>query len=321
LQDSYGRTIDHLRISVTDRCGLRCIYCMPEGAPVPAARHEILRFEEIAGVVQRMRDRFGLKRVRITGGEPLVRSRLAVLIRMLCTVGLDEISMTTNGQALARSAGALAAAGLRRVNVSLDSLRADRYREITGGDLARTLEGIEAAARAGLRPLKINSVITRGNECDIEELTDWALARGYQIRFLELMAIGCLPAKYDAVFVPTREVRDRLKRRFRMEPIEAEAGSPARLWHAEGERVSGTVGFVSPVTEPFCSACRRLRLTARGMLLGCIMHEDGPDLRAVLRSRDGIDEAAFDAVVRLAAGSKPLERIRVGRGRMVAIGG
>ena len=321
LQDAYGRTIDHMRISVTDRCGLRCRYCMPDGEPEHAVREEILTFEEIAAVVRRLHDRFGLKRVRLTGGEPLVRARLHVLVGLLNEIGLEEISLTTNGQTLARSMDDLAKAGLRRLNISLDSLDPDRYRQITGGDLRPTLEGIEAADRSGLRPLKINSVIIRGNECDIEELAVWSLRRGYEIRFLELMSIGCVQNYYDVMFVPTSEVRERLARRFRLEPLEGEPGAPARTWRATGEGLEGTIGFISPETEPFCAFCRRLRMTAKGTLLGCIMHDDGPDLRGALRAEGGLDEVEFAAAVLTAIGSKPIERIHKSGGHMMAIGG
>ncbi len=321
LTDSFGRRIDHLRISVTDRCGLRCTYCMPHGEPPHAPREEILTYEEIAGIVRRLRDRFGLSRVRLTGGEPLVRPRLEILVEMLSRIGLEEISLTTNGQTLARSMEALARAGLRRVNVSLDSLDPGRFRQITGGDLDRTLEGIAAADRSGLRPLKLNSVIIKGNEQDIEPLTVWAVERGYEMRFLELMAIGCAPSYHEVMFVPTREVRERLQARFRMEPIEGEPGAPARSWRIEIDGRAGVVGFISPETEPFCSSCRRLRLTAKGKFLGCIMLEDGPDVRAAMRAEGAVDEAAFDEAVTTAVGMKPIERIRITSGHMMSIGG
>lgn len=321
LRDAYGRTIDHMRISVTDRCGLRCRYCMPDGEPEHVTREEILTFEEIAAVVRRLHDRFGLRRVRLTGGEPLVRRNLEELVGALSDIGLDEISLTTNGQTLARSMDALAAAGLRRLNISLDSLDPERYRQITGGELAPTLEGIAAADRSGLRPLKINSVIIRGNECDIEDLAEWALERGYEIRFLELMSIGCVQNYYDVMFVPTSEVRERLGRRFALEPLEGEPGAPARTWRATRDGITGTIGFISPETEPFCTSCRRLRMTAKGVLLGCIMHSDGPDLRAALRAPGGLDEAAFDAAVLAAVGSKPITRIMKSSGHMMSIGG
>lgn len=322
MHDQYGRTIDHLRVSVTDRCGLRCVYCMPDGDTPHAQREEILSFEEIAVAVRRLHDRFGLRRVRITGGEPLVRPHLENLIRLLSEIGLDEISLTTNGQVLARSMGALAAAGLRRVNISLDSLRPDTYRRMTGGELERTLEGIEAADRSGLRPLKINSVVLRGyNEDDVEELALWCLKRGYELRFLELMAIGCVQNYHPKIFVPTAEVRERLRRRFRMEPAVAEVGAPARLWNIEDEGVTGLIGFISPETEPFCLGCRRLRLTSMGKFLGCIMHDDGPDVRSALRAEGGLDEAAFDEAVGSAISTKPINRIYVSNGHMMAIGG
>ncbi len=322
MQDQYGRTIDHLRISVTDRCGLRCVYCMPDGEPEHAPREEILSFEEIAAVVRRLHDRFGLRRVRITGGEPLARPRLEILVGLLHAIGLEEIALTSNGQALARSMEALKAAGLRRVNVSLDSLYPDVYRKLTGGELERTLEGISAADRSGLRPLKINSVVIRGfNEDGVEDLLLWTLERGYELRFLELMAIGCVQNYHPEMFVPTAEVRERLMKRFRMEPAVAEEGAPARLWAVQADGLTGLVGFISPETEPFCLGCRRLRMTAKGKFLGCIMHDDGPDVRAALRAPGGVDESAFDEAVRSAVYSKPINRIYVSNGHMMAIGG
>jgi GTP 3',8-cyclase len=322
MQDQYGRVIDHLRVSVTDRCGLKCVYCLPDGEPLHAPREEILRYEEIAAIVERLRDRFGLKRVRITGGEPLVRPRLEALVALLNELGLEEISMTTNGQILARSIDALAAAGLRRVNVSLDSLDPDRFRRLTGGELSRTLEGIEALDRAGLRPVKINTVVIRNhNEEDVLPLTRWAIERGYEIRFLELMAIGCVQSYHPEMFVPTSEVRDTIGRAFRIEPATQEEGAPARLWHVHADGLSGTVGFISPETEPFCSGCRRLRLTAKGKFLGCLMHNDGPDVRTAIRAPGGVDEAMFDSAVRQAVFSKPIERIYASDGHMMSIGG
>lgn len=322
MQDQHGRVIDHLRVSVTDRCGLRCVYCMPDGEPIHAPREEILRYEEIAAIVERLRDRFGLRRVRITGGEPLVRPHLETLVALLHGLGLEEISMTTNGQILARSIDALAAAGLQRVNVSLDSLDSGRFRRLTGGDLTRTLEGIEALDRAGLRPVKINTVVIRGhNEEDVVPLTRWAIERGYEIRFLELMAIGCVQSYHPEMFVPTREVRGTIGEAFPIEPAEGEEGAPARLWHIDVDGKRGLVGFISPETEPFCSGCRRLRLTAKGKFLGCLMHDDGPDVRTAIRAPGGVDEEMFDRAVRGAVFSKPIERIYASSGHMMSIGG
>jgi cyclic pyranopterin phosphate synthase len=295
---------------------------MPDGEPVHAPREDILRYEEIAVIVERLRDRFGLKRVRITGGEPLVRPHLDALVALLHGLGLEEISMTTNGQILARSIDSLAAAGLDRVNVSLDSLDPERFRRLTGGDLSRTLEGIEALDRAGLRPVKINTVVIRGhNEEDVLPLTRWAIERGYELRFLELMAIGCVQTYHPEMFVPTREVRSKIGEAFPMEPAEGEEGAPARLWHVEVDGRRGLVGFISPETEPFCSGCRRLRLTAKGKFLGCLMHDDGPDVRAAIRAPDGVDEEMFDSAVRAAVFSKPIERIYASGGHMMSIGG
>jgi len=322
MLDRYGRRIDHLRLSVTDRCGLRCFYCMPDGDAPRVSRDEILSFEEIAGIVGRLRERFGLSRVRITGGEPLLRPHLAQLVELLHRLGLDEIAMTTNGQTLARSAGALADAGLRRVNISLDSLDPERYRRLTGGVLSRTLDGIETASAAGLRPLKINTVVLRGwNETEVESLTEWALTRGHEIRFLELMAIGYAQGSHPELFVSSKEVRARLGRAFRLQPIDGEPGAPARSWRASKDRLEGRIGFISSESEPFCASCRRLRLTAKGKLLGCLMHNDGIDLRAAWTDGGGLDGSVFDAAVLSAIGMKPENRVRVSAGHMVEIGG
>jgi GTP 3',8-cyclase len=321
LKDPHGRTIDHMRVSVTDRCGLRCVYCLPNGEPPHAPRERVLSFEEIAEVVRRLHAGYGLKRVRLTGGEPLVRPQLERLVEMIHRIGIEEITLTTNGQTLARSMEALAAAGLARVNVSLDSLDADRFYRITKGDLGRTLEGIEAVDRSGLRPVKINAVVVRENLCEVADLAAWAVDRGYELRFLELMMIGISRAEFDEMFVPTRAVRDALCERFRIEPIEAEPGAPAKRWRISGDGREGVVGFISPETEPFCSSCRRLRMTATGTLLGCIMREDGPDLRPILRAPGGVDESAFDDAVRTAVGMKPVERIRATARGMMSIGG
>jgi cyclic pyranopterin phosphate synthase len=322
MQDRHGRVIDHLRLSVTDRCGLRCIYCLPNGEPPHAAREEILSFEEFATVVRFLHDRHGLSRVRITGGEPLARPHLENLVALLSAIGLEEIALTTNGQLLARSMDALAAAGLTRLNISVDTLDPDRYRKMTGAELAPTLEGVAAADRSGLRPLKINAVVIRDhNEEDVEALALWALERGYEMRFLELMAIGCVQTVHPQLMVPTREVRERLMARFRLEPLEGEPGAPARTWSIEADGRRGTVGFISPETEPFCLGCRRLRMTAKGKFLGCIMHDDGPDVRSILRAPEGFDVEAFDRAVSAAIESKPISRVYVSFGHMMAIGG
>lgn len=323
MKDRYGRTIDHIRISVTDRCDLRCLYCMPDGEPEHAPREEILSYEEIAWVVRRLVNDFALKRVRITGGEPLVRPKLHVLVGMLSTLGLEDIAITTNGQLLARNIEALRDAGLNRVNVSLDSLRTETFRAMTGGDLARTLEGIEALDRSGLRPVKINTVVLRGhNDGEVDSIAAWAVERGYEIRFLELMAIGCVQNYHPAMFVPTAEVRNRLRARFDLTPVDTEEGSTARLWRMRAPSGrEGTVGFISPETEPFCYGCRRLRMTAKGTFLGCLMLDDGPSVRDALRADGGPDARAFDEAVMTAVGMKPIHRIYVTNGHMMSIGG
>jgi cyclic pyranopterin phosphate synthase len=295
---------------------------MPDGEPEHAPREDILTYEEIAWILSRLVREFGLRRVRITGGEPLVRPKLHVLISMLSGLGLEDIAITTNGQILARTIDALRDAGLNRVNVSLDSLRPETFRAMTGGDLSRTMEGIAALDRSGLRPVKINTVVLRDhNDAEVEEIAEWAVRLGYEIRFLELMAIGCVQNYHPTMFVPTAEVRDRLRARFDMEPIDAEDGSTARLWRMRAGDAVGTVGFISPETEPFCYGCRRLRMTAKGTFLGCLMLDHGPSVREAIRAPGGPDTRVFDEAVMTAVGMKPIHRLYATNGHMMSIGG
>jgi len=290
--DSFGRAIEYLRISVTDRCNLRCIYCMPEEG-VPGKEHtEILRYEEIARVVEAAAS-VGISKVRLTGGEPLARLGLSQLIRMLSRIpGIEDLSLTTNGTLLAPMAEELKAAGLRRVNVSLDTLRPDRFRRITRlGELADALDGLRAAQESGLTPIKVNMVVLRSlNEDEVVDFARLTLTERWCVRFIELMPMGHiwgdLSEWRERGLVTVDEVRDGIEGEFGpLLPVgegEVVSAGPARNFRIPG--ALGTLGFISPVTAHFCAVCNRLRLTADGRLRPCLLADTELDLRTPLRA-------------------------------------
>ena len=283
-----------LRISVTDLCQHRCVYCMPLDG-VPKVPHgDVLRLEEMAQFADAVRRVAGLSKVRITGGEPLVRPGVGQLLRLLAGQGVADIALTTNGAALAEMAAELRSAGLQRVNVSLDTLVPETYRRLTrGGDLAGALAGIDAAMAAGLNPVKLNTVVLRGlNDHEVLDIARFALERGCQPRFLELMPIGPAAERMREWQVTTGEVRARLAAAFDMAPIGRERGGSSERFKVRGHGVDGLVGFISPQTSPFCSDCRRLRLTATGRLLGCLAQQDGAPHGALRTSGPWLASAA-----------------------------
>ncbi len=286
LFDSFQRGINYLRVSVTDRCNLRCIYCMSsEGIPL-IPHSDLLSYEEICAVV-RAAAGLGIMKVRLTGGEPLVRSELPGLIRMLTQIkGIDEISLTTNGALLKKYALELKQAGLKRVNVSLDTLRANRFQYIARlGRLSDVLDGIEAAMVADLQPVKINMVVMRGiNDDEVIDFANMTRREGWHVRFIELM-----PFTELTEFVPSGELRQRIELLGALEPCRPKTGNgPARYFRLPGAR--GTIGFISPMTEPFCSSCNRIRLTSCGRLCPCLLSDDGIDLKEALRGNASIEE-------------------------------
>jgi len=274
-----------LRISVTDRCQLRCIYCVPPEGITVRPRDEILRFEEITRFVRVIRARFGLRKVHLTGGEPLLRRDITRLISMLSAEGVPDLALTTNGVLLARMASEVKRAGLHRVNVSLDSLDRRTYRTIARTPaLGAALAGIEEARRVGLLPVKINTIVLRGvNDHEVVSLAGYAIETGCSIRFLELMPIGCARARFTELFVPADEIRRRLSHRFRLKPLPRMPGSSARYYRAAGMGRQGMIGFITPVSRPFCADCRRLRLTSTGRLIACLASGEGPCVREALR--------------------------------------
>ena len=303
LVDQHGRTVRDLRISVTDRCNLRCTYCMPEEGMRWLPRDELLSFEELERVARVCVERFGFTGLRLTGGEPTLRSHLPVLVDKLARLGdgSHDLALTTNGTTLPLLVADLAAAGLRRVNVSLDSLRRERFLALTRRDrLDQVLEGIDAAVAAGLAPVKVNVVLVRGvNDDEILDLARYGRDRGATMRFIEWMPLdGGHTWGADRV-VPSAEVLETIGRRWPLEPL-SRGSAPAAGWrYADG---AGEVGVVGSVTDPFCSTCDRIRLTAEGMLRACLFAHGEADLRAVLRA--GGDDDALAQAIRAEVGTK-----------------
>ena len=304
MEDNLGRRIDYLRVSVTDRCNLRCLYCLPaEGVPL-VDRGRILSLEEIARLIEAA-SVAGISRVRFTGGEPLLRKGLAGLIRAVAALpAIEDIALTTNATLLSGMAGELKAAGLTRVNVSLDSLQPERFASITrGGDLGQVWRGIDAALEAGLAPVKLNAVLMRGiNEDEVEDLARLTLERELHVRFIELMPIG-----YAAQWAPDRLVsaagiRERLAGWGDWEPVTGPAGGgPARYWRLPGAK--GTVGFIPALSDHYCGTCNRLRLTATGCVRPCLYHGAERDIRDLVRAGAALEE--LTAAFREAAAAKP----------------
>ncbi|MCK5558428.1 MAG: GTP 3',8-cyclase MoaA, partial [Candidatus Hydrogenedentes bacterium] len=275
-----------LRLSVTDRCNLRCRYCMPASG-LPKVRHDDLpSIEKLVHAIRWLARECAVDRGHITGGEPLVRSGIEGLIRMLACEGVTDLALTTNGQLLAGVAAALKQAGLHRVNVSLDSLDSKTYADLTrGGDLLKVLQGIDAALCHGLAPVKINTVVLRGyNDGEVVELARFALRRGCQIRFLELMPIGCAKSLFHDLFVPSGEVRASLERSFSLRPLLHTPGASSRDFIAvDHDGQEGIIGFISPTTQPFCAGCTRVRLTSTGRIISCLARGDELHVGSFLR--------------------------------------
>ena len=290
LSDSFQRPINYLRISVTDRCNLRCVYCMPQEGITLMSHYDILSYEEIYTLVKAAAE-LGINKVRLTGGEPLVRAGLPELVQMLAGIEtIDDISLTTNGILLAQHAAELKEAGLQRVNVSLDTLKPDRFKQITRcGNLGDTLKGIEVAGTVGLTPVKINVVVMAGvNDDELPDFAAKTVGDGWHVRFIEHMPVNGDDAK-TINLVSVSDMRKRIESLGKLEPWKVDVGNgPARYFRLPGAK--GTIGFITPVTEHFCYQCNRLRLTADGKLRLCLLNEDEIDLREPLRSGASVEE-------------------------------
>ncbi len=296
MRDSYGREIEYMRISVTDRCNFRCRYCMPEGIEkVPMAR--ILTYEEIAGIAEAASE-LGISRFKITGGEPLVRKGVPSLISMLKGIdGVRQVTMTTNGSLLYRYISELAVAGLNGINVSLDTLKNQKFKELTGGgELEEVLISVDEAIAYGL-DIKLNTVIQKGfNDDEVIDLVRFADDKGLDIRFIELMPIG-FGALYKGI--TDEEIRQRLSSEFgRVRPYEGKIGNgPASYYSFEDLEIR--VGFIGALSEEFCSSCNRIRLDSRGRLRSCLCFDEGVDLRSdIALGKDALKEAIAEAVMK-----------------------
>src|ERR1700681_3000441 len=304
LVDPFGRAISYLRVSVTDRCDFRCVYCMAEDMTfLPKA--DLLSLEELDRLCSVFVDR-GVRKLRLTGGEPLVRrgimTLVAALSRHLAAGALDELTITTNGSQLAKYAAELAGHGVKRINVSLDTLDPDKFRTITRwGELDKVLAGIEAALAAGLR-VKINAVALKGvNEDELGDLVAWAHGRGMDLTIIEVMPLGDIGAGRLEQYLPLSLVRAQLSQRYTLDEIDYRTGGPAR--YVKVKETGGRLGFITPLTHNFCESCNRVRVTCTGTLYMCLGQEDAADLRSPLRA--SADDRLWHAAIDEAMTGKP----------------
>jgi len=301
LIDSFGRTIDYVRLSVTDRCDLRCFYCLPKGYHDFEEPGEWLSFGEIERVIKVFGE-LGVHRIRITGGEPLVRKNLPELAQRLSQLpGIDDLSLSTNAVQLARHARALRQANVTRLNVSLDSLDAQRFKTITnGGKLAKVLDGLMAAKAQGFNPIKINTVLMKGiNDDEAESLVEFCIEHGFTLRFIETMPMGTTGQHATQHYVNLQHIKDRLAQQYQLIPSVMPGGGPARYVSIAGTDLK--IGFITPLSQHFCETCNRVRLAADGTLYLCLGQSDKLELRPLLRqgvSDKELTQAIVDAIAR-----------------------
>ena len=302
--DPFGRTVDYLRVSVTDRCDFRCVYCMSENMTF-LPKKDLLTLEELdrlcSGFVEK-----GVRKLRLTGGEPLVRKNIMQLIRNLSrhldSGALDELTLTTNGSQLAKYAEELVACGVKRVNVSIDTLDRDKFQKITRwGQLGKVMEGLDAARKAGLA-IKINAVALKGvNESEIEDIMTWAHGEGFDLTLIETMPLGEIEEDRTDQYLPLSLVRRRLEEKYTLVDIPYKTGGPAR--YVSIKESGGRLGFITPLTHNFCESCNRVRVTCTGTLYMCLGQDDAADLRSALRASEG-NELLYAAIDE-AIGRKP----------------
>ena len=302
LIDAFGRSIDYVRLSVTDRCDLRCVYCMPKGFTDFEEPAHWLTFAEIERVIAAFA-RLGTKRIRITGGEPLVRKDLPQLANRLAALpGIEDLSLSTNATRLAKHAVELHDAGIRCINVSLDTLQPQRFKEITGGKLDKVLEGLMTAKAAGFTPIKINMVVMKEvNDDEVEDMVDFCIEHDFTLRFIETMPIGDTGRAATDRFVDLQTVKARLAQRYDLLPGVMPGGGPARY-----VRVAGTdlrIGFITPMSQHFCDTCNRVRLSVDGTLYMCLGQEHRFELRPLLRAE--CSDAELEAAILHAIDLKP----------------
>ncbi len=300
--DKHSRKISYLRVSVTDLCNLRCVYCMPPGGSELSRKEEILSLEEILKLIKHGVS-LGVNKIRITGGEPLVRKGIISLVNQIAEIkGIDDIAMTTNGVFLKEFATELKSSGLSRLNISLDTMREDRFAEITrGGNIADVFDGVEAVLKAGFKGTKMNAVVMRGdNDDEIHDFVRYIMERDIELRFIELMASGWKDMVDEDRFMPTSEIMERVRGVGELVPDKQRiGGGPATIYRIKG--ALGSIGFISAVSKPFCKTCNRLRLTSDGKLRSCLLTGGEVDIKDILRSfnldekemQDRLTEAFF----------------------------
>lgn len=305
LTDSFGRHIEYVRLSVTDKCNMRCFYCMPEGFKGFEIPENWLTFDEIERVIGAFVD-LGVSRVRLTGGEPLVRRNLTELIGRLSTLdGLDDLSMSTNATQLTKYANALSESGISRINVSIDSLNAERFHKVTGnGKLHEVLAGLEAAKAANLSPIKINMVAMKGiNDGEYIDMVDYCINMGFTLRFIETMPVGSTGRNASEHFQDLAEVRQQIEQKYELVPSVMFGGGPARYYNIKGTDLN--IGFITPISQHFCETCNRVRLSVDGVLYLCLGDEHKVELRPLLRS--GISDEDLQQEIISALDIKPLK--------------
>lgn len=303
LRDKFDRVIDYFRISITDRCNLRCVYCMPNEGIRPIEHKDILTYEEIIRVV-RIASHMGVRKVRLTGGEPLLRKNITMLTAAIKNIpGIEDLSITTNGILLEQYAADLAATGVDRINVSLDTFMPERYREITrGGDINQVFRGLEAAQQSGLNPIKINMIPIKGfNDDEIQSFAELTLNSDYHVRFIEFMPFSkdgfWKPEKY----IPCDEIKKTVEQIAPLDPVKVRKNGPSKYFKIENAK--GVIGFISAITHHFCGECNRLRLTPDGKLRPCLFSETEIDLKPALRGSASDEEV--ERLLALAIEVKP----------------
>ena len=302
LTDPYGRNIEYVRLSVTDQCDLRCFYCMPKGFTDYQEPQDWLTFDEIERVMRAFSE-LGTKRVRITGGEPLIRKNLPELIGKLNRLpGIEDLSLSTNATRLAKQADALKAAGISRINVSLDTLQEDKFKQITCGKLGKVIDGLMKAKKAGLAPIKINMVAMKGiNDDEIEDMVEFCIENDFTLRFIETMPMGNTGQKASEQYLDLQEVKQRLARRYELISSTMPGGGPARYVKIAGTHLR--IGFITPISQHFCETCNRVRLSVDGTLYMCLGQDHSLALRPHLRA--GISDEELKDLIRHAITLKP----------------
>ena len=302
LVDQYGRTIEYLRLSVTDRCDLRCTYCMPAGFSDYEEAENSLTFDEIERVVKAFTE-LGTKRIRLTGGEPLVRKGVTELAHNLAALpGLEDLSLSTNATRMSKYADDLKAAGIQRLNVSLDSLDANKFKQLTGGKLSKVIDGLMAAKAAGFKPIKINMVVMKGeNDHEVEDMLNFCIEHGFTLRFIETMPMGDTGRNAQDHYIDLKIIKQRLAEKFDLIPGVMPGGGPARYMNVADTDIN--IGFITPISQHFCDTCNRVRLSVDGTIYTCLGQEHNVALRPMLRA--GCSDEELKAAIIKAINLKP----------------